>query len=58
MRDAKGRFLPGNPEAAAGGRARAKKLTRRPVRLLLKHDLADWRKLAQDSAFRQASPFL
>ena len=29
MRDAKGRFLPGNPEAAAGGRARAKTLSRR-----------------------------
>ena len=34
MRDAKGRFLPGNTEAVAGGRARAAKLSRRRRRAI------------------------
>ena len=34
MRDAKGRFLPGNTFAAEGGRARAKKLSRRRRRAI------------------------
>ena len=58
MRDAKGRFLPGNPEAAAGGRARAKKLSRRRRRaiarkgyriMVKKHFLGDY--LAQKKYF-------
>lgn len=52
MRDAKGRFLPGNAEAAAGGLARAKKLTRRRRKaiarkgyraMVKKHFLGDYR---------------
>lgn len=52
MRDAKGRFLPGNPEAAAGGRARAAKLSRRRRRaiarkgyrvMVKRHFLGDYR---------------
>ena len=52
MRDAKGRFLPGNTEAAAGGRARAAKLSRRRRRaiarkgyrvMVKKHFLGDYR---------------
>ncbi len=34
MRDAKGRFVNGNPFAAEGGRARAKKLSRRRRRAI------------------------
>ncbi len=52
MRDAKGRFLPGNAEAAAGGRARAAKLSRRRRRaiarkgyrvMVKRHFLGDYR---------------
>ena len=52
MRDAKGRFLPGNPEAAAGGRARAAKMSRRRRKaiarkgykaMVKKHFLGDYR---------------
>lgn len=52
MRDAKGRFLPGNEFAVEGGRARAKKLSRRRRKaiarkgyraMVKKHFLGDYR---------------